>query len=72
MLDSNPFIFTQTKLLRLTMIRGIQEVLESKEVLSLPTINKVNRFLHNLVDVLRYITLLLLINEYINQSTFKP
>ena len=72
MLGSNPFIFTQTKLLRLTMIRGIQEVLESKEVLSLPTINKVNRFLHNLVDVLRYITLLLLINEYINQSTFKP
>ena len=55
MLGSNPFIFTQTKLLRLTMIRGIQEVLESKEVLSLPTINKVNRFLHNLVDVLRYI-----------------
>ena len=54
MLGSNPFIFTQTKLLRLTMIRGIQEVLESKEVLSLPTINKVNRFLHNLVDVLRY------------------
>ena len=55
MLGSNPFIFTQTKLPRLTMIRGIQEVLESKEVLSLPTINKVNRFLHNLVDVLRYI-----------------
>ena len=55
MLGSNPFIFTQTKLLRLTMIRDIQEVLESKEVLSLPTINKVNRFLHNLVDVLRYI-----------------
>ena len=57
MLGSNPFIFTQTKLLRLTMIRGIQEVLESKEVLSLPTINKVNRFLHNLVDVLRYISI---------------
>ena len=57
MLGSNPFIFTQTKLLRLTMIRDIQEVLESKEVLSLPTINKVNRFLHNLVDVLRYISI---------------
>ena len=57
MLGSNPFIFTQTKLLRLTMIRDIQEVLESKEVLSPPTINKVNRFLHTQpVDVLRYIT----------------
>lgn len=41
-IGTNSFLFAQTKLLRLTMMRDIQEVLESKEGLCLPTIKKVN------------------------------
>ena len=40
------FLFTQTKLLRLTTMRDIQEVLESKEGLSLTTIKEVNWFIY--------------------------